>query len=263
MVSGGGTNLQALLDRSRDGSLAAEVVVVLSDRADAYGLERARKVGIPTHVVDYSGGGGGTAAGGPSKGSAAVDLYALDQAQKFLKNPDPEKRIERLRKLVAAESALIDAIDGYQPDYVCLAGFMRLLTPYFLGHFNRGEDLRVVNIHPALLPAFPGEHGYEDTFHYGCKWGGVTVHFVDEGEDTGPIIAQAVYPVWPDDDMEKVRKRGLELEYEIYAQCINWLAFGQVKMVPTDGKRRSRIIVTDPAYPQILKNWLLKAMLQN
>ena len=112
------------------------------------------------------------------------------------------------------------------------------------------------NIHPALLPAFPGEHGYEETFAYGVKWGGVTVHFADEGEDTGPIIAQGVYPVWAYHDLGTVRARGLQLEYEIYAQCMNWLACGQVgnaaggrRPVP-HGHPRSRL----PRYPEELAN---------
>ncbi len=171
---------------------------------------------------------------------------------------DPDKLRQRLAKLVLAEDELLRALERYQPDYVCLAGFMRLVSPYFLGHYNREGQWRVVNIHPALLPAFPGSHGYEDTFGYGCKWGGITVHFADEGEDTGPIIAQAVYPIWPDDDLERVRKRGLALEYEVYAQCINWLAGGQVESYrgPND---TTLTRITDPAYGTILKRWMEQA----
>jgi len=154
---------------------------------------------------------------------------------------------------------LIEVLDPYQPDFICLAGYMRLVTPYFLSHYNKERRMRVLNIHPALLPAFPGQHGYEDTFAYGCKWGGITVHFVDEGEDTGPIIAQAVYPIWHDDDVETIRRRGLELEYEIYAQSVNWLAAGQVRIM--GGKRdRMRTAVTDPLQKNIAKNWLEKSL---
>jgi phosphoribosylglycinamide formyltransferase-1 len=131
---------------------------------------------------------------------------------------------------------------------------MRLVTPYFIGRFSSGQ-LRVLNIHPALLPCFPGRSGYEDTFEYGCKWGGITVHFADEGEDTGPIICQAVYPIWPGDDIDKIRERGLQLEYEIYSQAINWLSQGYVSFKSVPGGR-TRVDITDPEYGGILKSWI-------
>jgi phosphoribosylglycinamide formyltransferase 1 len=253
IVSGGGTNLQALLDRAAEGKLAAEIVVVAGDRPDAFGLVRAQRAGIPTHVVDYKACLQQTIEK-PLDLELPVDLEVLARRQKILKIADSEKLLQRLAGLVLAEQQLIRVLDDYKPDYVCLAGFMRLLSPYFLGHYNRGGRWRVVNIHPALLPAFPGQQGYDDTFAYGCKWGGITIHFADEGEDTGPIIAQAVYPVWPDDDLEKVRQRGLSLEYEMYAQCINWLAADQVELYPGENDRVV-VRVTDPSYRQILKQW--------
>lgn len=223
LLSGGGTNLQALLDRAAQGRLSAEIVAVVSDRPDAHGLTRAREAGIPAHVVDYR----EFLARDPGQ-LFSPEIREIDRRQKILKIQPEEKRLGRLSCLVSAEREIIEILKPYQPDYVCLAGFMRLLTPFFLGHFNTNGAWRVINIHPALLPAFPGRHGYEDTLAYGCKWGGVTVHFADEGEDTGPIISQAVYPIWPRDDVEAVRARGLQLEYEMYAQCINWLARGEV-----------------------------------
>ena len=258
LVSGGGTNLQTMLDRASDGTLAAQIAVVASDRADAYGLVRAQKAGVPAHVVDYQSRLRGASISSPGN-TPQVDLRELDRKQRILRHPDRERRLRRLASLVLAEQELIDLLNRYQPDYICLAGFMRLLTPYFLNHFNGPTEHRVVNIHPALLPAFPGEHGYEDTFAYGCKWGGITVHFVDEGEDSGPIIAQAVYPIWADDDVEKIRRRGLGLEYEIYPQCINWLAAGQVVLRRGVGDRR-QVVITDPGYRQILENWVRKAL---
>lgn len=258
LVSGGGTNLQALLDRAASGELNARIVAVVSDRPGAYGLVRAQRAGIPTHVVDYK-----THLGRELEqslqASLPVDIEQLACCQKILKIADRGKLLQRLTKLVLAEQDLIQVLDGYRPDYVCLAGFMRLLSPYFLGHYNRGGQWRVVNIHPALLPAFPGAHGYEDTFGYGCKWGGITVHFADEGEDTGPIIAQAVYPVWPGEDLEAVRQRGLSLEYEIYARCINWLAAGQVELL-SDGASRVVTKITDPDYRRVLRSWVDSAM---
>jgi phosphoribosylglycinamide formyltransferase 1 len=254
LISGSGTNLQALLDRAVAGNLAAEIVVVASDRADAYGLVRADRAGLPTHVVDYKA-YLQRKIERPLELDLPVDLKELASRQKILKIPDADQLLQRLAKLVLAEHDLIKVLDGFQVDYVCLAGFMRLLSPYFLGHFNTRGQWRVVNIHPALLPAFPGAHGYEDTFSCGCKWGGITVHFADEGEDTGPIIAQAVYPIWPNDDLETVRRRGLSLEYEIYAQSINWLAAGQVECYSCPNNRYLTRI-TDPGYRGVLENWV-------
>jgi phosphoribosylglycinamide formyltransferase 1 len=258
LISGSGTNLQAMLDRVEAGSLAAQIVVVASDRPEVLGLMRAQKAGVPTHVVNYQGYLKSDPTFSMGEG-LPLDLEELDRKQRILRHPDPEQRLKRLASLVLAEQELIDLLNRYQPDYICLAGFMRLLTPYFLNHFNGPTEYRVVNIHPALLPAFPGEHGYEDTFAYGCKWGGITVHFVDEGEDSGPVIVQAVYPIWPDDDVEKIRRRGLDLEYEIYPQCINWLAAGQVVLSRRVGDR-GQVLITDPGYRQILKTWVQKAL---
>lgn len=256
LVSGGGTNLQALIDRSAEGALNAEIVVVASDRADAYGLVRAAKAGIPHHVVDYASILKGDSPHLSEK-PCGVDLVELDAVQKILRIADPKARLDRLERLVRAEQALIQVLDPYEPDLVCLAGFMRLVSPYFIRRYNHDGAWRILNIHPALLPAFPGRHGYEDTFNYGCRWGGITVHFVDQGEDTGPILAQAVYPVWPDDTVEDVRSRGLALEYEAYGQCIQWLADGQVHV---DGSTpRPKVTITDPAYPRILKSWAERA----
>lgn len=253
LVSGSGTNLQSLIDRSRQGFLNGEVVVVVSDRPGAYGLTRARDAGIHGHVVDYR-----SFMSGPLPAEPEEEvLDALDRRQRILKETDPSRRRSKLKRLVAAESAMIRILSAYRPDYICLAGFMRLLTPYFLDHWNREGDLRVINIHPALLPAFPGEHAYRDTFQYGCKLGGVTVHFVDEGEDTGPVIAQGAYPIWPYDDLERVERRGLQLEYEMYAQCVNWLAAGVLELEPTSSGRR-RVIIRDPDYRRILGRWIEK-----
>jgi phosphoribosylglycinamide formyltransferase-1 len=231
LISGSGTNLQSLIDRSSDGRLQADVVVVVSDRADAYGLERARKHGISAYVVDYA---------------------------KYIADVSHIVDLKERRRIAyeEAEKEILQILSNYSVDYVVLAGFMRLLTPHFLEKFRVEEGIfRVLNIHPALLPAFPGRHGYEDTFGYGCRWGGVTVHFVDEGEDSGPIIAQAVYPIFPGETVDTVRKRGLRLEYEVYAQSINWLAKGMVN-VRKEESGRTRTVITDPQYGDILKRWV-------
>ena len=135
---------------------------------------------------------------------------------------------------------------------------MRLISPYFIEHYNTEDHYRIMNIHPALLPAFPGTDGYGDTFTYGCRFGGITVHFVDEGEDTGPIIAQAIYPIWPDDSLDTIRKRGLELEYVLYSQCIQWLAQGDLQVVGgKDGQPQVRII--DPEYAKFVEQLIQQA----
>jgi phosphoribosylglycinamide formyltransferase-1 len=187
-----------------------------------------------------------------------IDFEEIDGAQKILKISDSPARIDRLKRLISAEHQMIGLLDRYDPDLICLAGFMRLISPYFIRHFNRAGTWRILNIHPALLPAFPGQHGYEDTFSYGCRWGGVTVHFVDEGEDTGPIIAQAIYPIWPNDSIDRVRERGLSLEYEVYAQCINWIAGGRIHLHNQGHRFFARI--DDPAYPEIVRAWTHQAL---
>ncbi len=217
-VSGSGTNLQSLIDKSESGELLAKIVAVISDKENAYGLVRAKNHNIPTFVVNYS---------------------------KFMKSHESKKVAYEM-----AEEEIIKILEQFEIDYVCLAGYMRLLTPHFLSHFKGKYVYRVLNIHPALLPSFPGCHGYEDTFNYGCKWGGITVHFVDEGEDTGPIIAQAVYPIWPDDTIDKIKQRGLSLEHKLYPQCINWLAQDFIRFE----KKGNRIVtyITDPDYRVVL-----------
>ena len=254
LVSGSGTNLQALMDRMNDGFLKARIVCVGSDRTDAYGLVRAEKAGIPTFVVDYA----RIVAGEAPEDVDEHLLSRVDARQKIFPFLDSDARRERIRRLIIAERALIEHLDRYDPDLICLAGFMRLLTPYFLDYYNREGVFRVVNIHPALLPAFPGQHGYEDTYAYGCRWGGVTVHFVDEGEDSGPVIAQAVYPVWDEDTVESIRKRGLHLEYKVYAQVINWIAEGRVKVEIREGLR-PRVLIDDPDYREIIGSWVESA----
>ncbi|MBC7358134.1 MAG: phosphoribosylglycinamide formyltransferase [Desulfacinum sp.] len=255
LLSGGGTNLQALIDRMNDGSLRARIVCVGSDRADAYGLERARMAGIPTFVVDYA--RHMTSEPMPALDEALVD-QVLDRQRILSPGVSPEAARARVQRLIGAERELMAQLDAHQPDLICLAGFMRLLTPHFLDHYNTSGAFRVVNIHPALLPAFPGRHGYRDTFRYGCKWGGVTVHFVDEGEDSGPVIAQAVYPIFDEDDERTVQNRGLHLEYKIYAQVINWIADGRVRVEPGPGSR-PRVRIADPNYREIIGSWVESA----
>jgi phosphoribosylglycinamide formyltransferase-1 len=198
LASGGGTNLQALLDACAARRIDAEVALVLSNLQGAGALERATRAGVPVACL-------------PSKG--VTDRAAYDAAV--------------VERLVSAGVEL-----------VCLAGYMRLVTPGFLQAFgpsprSRGCP-RVVNIHPALLPAFPGLHGPRQALTAGVRVAGCTVHFVDEGTDTGPIIAQAAVPVLDGDTEEALAARILEQEHRLYPQAIQWIAEGRLWL---DGRR--------------------------
>jgi phosphoribosylglycinamide formyltransferase-1 len=194
LASGGGTNLQAILDACAAGRIAAEVAVVLSNVPGAGALERARKAGVTTEVV-------------PSKGVSDREAYDL---------------------------RLVEVLRGHRVELVCLAGYMRIVTPAFLRAFGPTPESRgcprVVNVHPGLLPSFPGLHAQRQCVDYGARFGGCTVHFVDEGTDTGPVIAQAVVPVEPGDTDETLGKRILAQEHRLYPQAIQWFAEGRLSV---------------------------------
>lgn len=249
--------MQAMIDQIEAGKLDAEISVVVSNNPDAHGLVRAQKHGITTAVVDYRNYGKRSL---PKvvKSTLPKEFDEVVNRQRIYSDlPDGEVR-DRLARLVLAEQEVLALLEPLNPDLICLAGFMRLISPYFIGHCNTEDRYRIMNIHPALLPAFPGTDGYGDTISYGCKFGGVTVHFVDEGEDTGPIIAQAIYPIWPEDTLEVIRKRGLELEHAIYSQSIQWMAQGDLQLaVSEDGQPQVRIL--DPKYPAFLEQLTKRA----
>jgi phosphoribosylglycinamide formyltransferase-1 len=199
LASGGGTNLQAIIDRCQDGSLAAEIAVVISNNPDAGALERARRAGIPGLCINHR----------EFAGREAFD------------------------------AALVDALRRARVELVVLAGFMRIISQVMLEAF----PLRIINIHPALLPAFPGLHVQQQALDYGARFSGCTVHFVDGGVDTGPIIIQAVVPVLPDDTAATLAERILEQEHLIYPRAIELLAQGRVRV---DGRR---VVIDPPAGP--------------
>jgi phosphoribosylglycinamide formyltransferase-1 len=257
LISGGGTNLQAMIDRIRAGQLQAKIALVVSSNPEAYGLVRAREHGIPTAVVDYRR-YGKKQLPQISERLLPDSFPDLIERQRIYRALPPAEVRDRMARLVLAEREMISLLELLGVELVCLAGFMRLLSPYFISHFQGDGRYRIMNIHPALLPAFPGEHGYGDTFDYGCKVGGITVHFVDEGEDTGPVIAQAAYPLWPGDSLEAVQRRGLHLEYALYSQCIQWFARGQLQ-VTTGAGTRSLVQILDPDYPEFLEGLIRKA----
>ncbi|MGB9845910.1 MAG: phosphoribosylglycinamide formyltransferase [Desulfotomaculales bacterium] len=190
LASGRGTNLQAIIDACKEGKIPAEVAVVVSDKAGAQALERARKEGIPAVFVD-------------PRGFAGKEEY---------------------------EQAVVDVLKRHGAELVCLAGYMRLVGKTLLGSFPN----RIMNIHPALLPAFPGLHGQRQALEYGVRYSGCTVHFVDEGCDTGPIILQAVVPVFDTDTEETLAARILEQEHRIYPEAIRLFAGGYLHL---EGRR--------------------------
>lgn len=177
LLSGRGSNFEALADSVGAGRIAnAEIVVVISNKPDALGLERAKTRGIPAKSI-------------PSRG---LEREAYD------------------RQVVAV-------LQEYKVELVCLAGYMRLLSPYFVAAFPQ----RILNIHPSLLPSFPGLEAQRHALEHGVKLAGCTVHFVDENLDAGPIIQQAVVPVRDDDDEHTLSERILKEEHRIYSEAVN------------------------------------------
>jgi len=192
LVSGRGSNLQALIDAIESGILKgkAQISIVVSNIPGVTALDRAKKHGIKTAVVDG----------------------------------------KEYRDKSAYEQQIIKVLEGEKVDLICLAGYMRLLSPEFIKHFKG----RIMNIHPALLPAFPGLHVQKAALDHGVKFSGCTVHFVDEGCDTGPIIIQAVVPVLDDDTEESLSARILEQEHKIYPEAIRLYSEGKLKI---EGRR--------------------------
>ena len=184
LASGRGSNLGAILEACRRDEFPARVVVVVSDRESAAALERARSEGVDAVFLDPK---------------AYGDRAAYDQA-------------------------LVATLERYRPGLVCLAGFMRLLGPAFVGAWAG----RLMNVHPSLLPAFPGLHPHRQALQYGVKVSGATVHFVDDGVDTGPVILQAGVPVRPDDTEDSLSARVLAEEHRLYPEAIRLFAGGRL-----------------------------------
>ena len=233
LISGGGTNLQAILDACATGAIPAEVVFVGTDNPQAHGLERARSRAIPTFAVDYR---ALLAAHrlDPAAHPLPGDFVLADVRAKqslFAHDAEPGRVDAYLRGRAMVESRLLAAMQAHDFDLLVLAGFMRNLTPYFIDRVNTDRSRpRIMNIHPALLPAFPGTDGYGDTFRYGCKVAGCTVHFIDYGEDSGPIIGQRAFPITEEDTLETVRRKGLEQEWALYPECIRLFAEGRLRL---------------------------------
>ena len=227
LVSGGGSNLQAIIDACESGKIDGEMVFVGADNPAAGGLQRAARHGIPTFAVDYAGIIQNYQS--DSRGVRPPEdfnlIQALERQSLFGGGHDVQKIKAFLITRAAAESRLLHHMGTVPFDLLVLAGFMRKLSPYLIDHIDTDPSLpRIMNIHPALLPAFPGTDGYGDTLRYGAKVGGCTVHFVDYGEDSGPIIGQRAFAIEPDDTLETVKAKGLALEWELYPACIQLFA---------------------------------------
>jgi phosphoribosylglycinamide formyltransferase-1 len=189
LISGRGSNFEAISEQIEDGELDAQIAVVISSRADARGLQTARERGL--HAVAI-----------PSKG---MDREVYDRL-------------------------LLQELERHQVDFVCLAGFMRLLSATFIRQFPN----RILNIHPSLLPAFPGLDAQHQAFQHGVKITGCTVHFVDEELDAGPIVIQAAVPVLADDDVETLSARILKEEHRIYSEALRIVLNGRFRI---EGRR--------------------------
>ncbi|MBI5590110.1 MAG: phosphoribosylglycinamide formyltransferase [Deltaproteobacteria bacterium] len=237
LISGGGTNLQAIIDACESGTIDGKMVFVGSDNPSAGGLKRARDHGIAHFVVDYRD-ILRRFRGHPPESRLPEDFNLRDCLckQHIFPGDTPVDRVsDFLKSRAIAESELLIQMARHEFDLLVLAGFMRKLTPYFIDRVNvPPERLRIMNIHPAILPAFPGTDGYGDTFRYGCKVGGCTVHFVDYGEDSGPIIGQRTFPILPGDTLEGVKKKGLEQEWILYPECVQLVARNKLHLVRKD-----------------------------
>lgn len=209
LISGRGSNMQAILEATRTGVIPAEVRAVISSRPEAAGLKIAQAANIPTQVVSH--------------------------------------RDYQTRE--AFDEALAHFIDRHEPQLVVLAGFMRILTANFI---RRYQGL-LINIHPSLLPRFPGLHTHERVIEAGHLQHGATVHFVTTDVDAGPIIAQAAVPVMPNDTSESLAARVLEQEHRIYPLAIRWFIEGRLTIragrVLLDGATRPEQGLIEPAAP--------------
>lgn len=186
LISGNGSNLQAIIDACKQKKINGTIRAVFSNKADAFGLERARETNIPTHALEAS----------QFAGREAFDRE------------------------------LVQEIDAYAPDVVVLAGYMRILSPAFVEHFAG----RLLNIHPSLLPKYPGLHTHRQVLENGDEEHGTSVHFVTDELDGGPVILQAKVPVFDGDNEDDVTERVQTLEHAIYPLVVSWFVEGRLEM---------------------------------
>lgn len=198
LISGRGSNMEAIVRACAAEGWPAQIAAVISNKPDAAGLNFAAEHGIATAVVDH----------------------------KAFRQPGMDAHQAR----EAFDAELQRVIDGFAPDLVVLAGFMRILTPAFTAHYAE----RMLNIHPSLLPAFPGLHTHERALESGCRLAGATVHLVTADLDHGPIVAQAMVPVLPGDDAKALATRVLALEHQMYPRAVRWFLQDELSV---DGAR--------------------------
>src|SRR5919106_3281935 len=210
LISGSGTNLQSIIDAIEAQKLDAKIEIVLSNKADAYGLARAQNHGIETEVLEH-------------KNFPSREAY---------------------------DQEVVDILRERGVELVVLAGFMRLLSPVFVQAYSN----RIMNIHPALLPSFPGLHVQRQAVEHGVRFSGCTVHFVNEECDQGPIIIQAVVPVFPDDTEDSLLARILKQEHRIYPRAIQLYSEGRLRiegrkvLVERLGKDDDQVLVQPPLH---------------
>lgn len=213
LISGGGTNLQAIIDDVKSGKLTVDIKVVVSNNADAYGLERAKTAGIPTEVFSFKDFQNNAMPIGRQAGIGQEKIIGQNEAE--LKGI--------IRQKYCVSLALL--LKRYDIDLVVLAGWMLVLKDEFLKEF----PMKVINLHPALIPAFPGTHGIEQAFNYGSKVTGVTVHFVpDEGVDTGPIILQEAVAIEEIDTLESLETKIHAVEHRLLPDAIRLFSEGKL-----------------------------------
>lgn len=210
LVSGSGSNLQAIIDNIESGKLSSKIAVVISNNPQAYSIERAKLHKIPYEIIEH-------------------------------KNFPTREEFDR---------KLVEILKSYNVDLVVMAGFLRVITKTLLDAF----PMRIMNIHPALLPAFPGLHVQKKALEYGCKFAGCTVHFADEGVDSGPIIIQGVVPILDDDTEDTLSKRIFSVEHKIYSTAIKLYEENRISIV---GRR----VIINPALSPDEKNFLTNPMI--
>jgi|SRR5579885_1638015 len=191
LISGRGSNMEYILKSVRKNNIPIEPTVVISNNPNAKGLAIARKLGLSTEIVESNGLKGG---------NWEYDSKIVDILKKYKVTP--------------------------QNGLICLAGFMRIISPEFIKQYEG----RIMNIHPAILPSFPGLHSQRQAFEYGVKYSGCTVHFVDEGMDTGPIILQSVIKIEDNDTEDTITKKILRQEHKIYPEAVKLFANGKIKI---------------------------------
>ena len=192
LISGRGSNMENILKAVKKNKIPIKPVLVISNKPDAKGLTIAQKLGVKTEVVESNGLKGG---------NWEYDSKLVSVLEKYKVTP--------------------------QNGLICLAGFMRIMSPEFIRHYKG----RIMNIHPAILPSFPGLHSQRQALEYGVKYSGCTVHFVDEGVDTGPIILQSIVKIKDNDTEEIISKKILKQEHKIYPKAVKLFAKGKIKII--------------------------------